>query len=231
MQHTKDIWFEYQFEIKDKDIIKFRIELEGESLNYRPARTQETADWARLENEKCKNCPLDSGSHPHCPIALNLVNILPRFNDIFSYEEARVTVNTVERTYMADTTLQRGLSSMLGIYMVTSGCPVMAKLKPMVRYHLPFASVEETVYRAASMHLMGQYFRHQKGQPADWNLRELTAIYEQVQIVNMGMAERLRSIPARDANINALIVLDVFAKELPLNIELHLKPLQYLFEG
>ena len=37
--------------------------------------------------------------------------------------------------------------------MALSGCPVLEQLKPMARFHLPFASVEETIYRAASMYL------------------------------------------------------------------------------
>ena len=96
---------------------------------------------------------------------------------------------------------------------------------------LPFATVEETIFRAASTYLLGQYFRSKKGLPADWTLSSLTQVYEEVQKVNMAMAERLRSIPAKDANINALIVLDVFAKEMPMNIEMSLKPLEYLFES
>ena len=53
--------------------------------------------------------------------------------------------------------------SLIGIYMVTSGCPIMDKLRPMARFHLPFASTEETIYRAISTYLLGQYFLEQKG--------------------------------------------------------------------
>lgn len=62
---------------------------------------------------------------------------------------------TEERTYSKDTLLQQGLASLLGIVMTTSGCPVLEPLKPMVRFHLPFATLTETVYRMVSMCLVG----------------------------------------------------------------------------
>ncbi len=229
MKKTDELWFEYTFAFKDEKI-QFRIDLDPDTLNYIHPQPLETSEWAKLENEQCHNCPLKSDKQPYCPIALNLVNILPKFYDIVSYTEVDVTVHTADRSFFTRTTLQRGLGSMLGIYMVTSGCPVMAKLKPMVRFHLPFATVEETVFRAASTYLLGQYFKYKNELPADWSLQGLVQIYEEVQKVNMAMADRLRSIPAKDANINALIVLDVFAKEMPMNIEMSLKPLEYLFK-
>ena len=33
----------------------------------------------------------------------------------------------------------------------------MESLKPMVRFHLPFATVEETVFRSVSTYLLSQY--------------------------------------------------------------------------
>lgn len=229
MEHKEHITFEYFFKFTDRDDAHFVIKLDGNTLNYVQNGRQKTAEWARLDNEKCSNCPLQTSETAYCPIALNLVSILPSFTDLVSYEMVDFLVKSEERTYMANTSLQRGLSSMLGIYMVSSGCPVMAKLKPMVRYHLPFASVEETVFRSASTYLLGQYFKHKQSLIADWDLQGLIHIYEEIQEVNMGMADRLRSVPAKDANINALIVLDVFAKELPQNIEQSLNSLAYLF--
>ena len=228
MKPVDKIEFEYIFDIPGKTGMHFHITLDPKTLNYIPDNHTQTASWAELGNEKCSNCPLNPAEHKYCPIALNLVNILPHFGDIYSYQQTTVTVITPGRSYVAEAPLQRGLGSMLGIYMVSSGCPIMAKLKPMVRYHLPFASIEETVFRAASTYLLGQYFKHKKGETADWSLTNLALVYEEVQKVNMAMAERLRSVPAKDANINALIVLDIFAKELPMNIEMSLKPLEYL---
>lgn len=230
MHKEKQLYFHYTFSFANGREKSFDIQLDGESLNYFQQKPSLKSDWALLENKQCENCPLKKDEHPYCPIALNIVQILNVFEDDYSYEEADVIVQTAQRSYLTHTSLQRGLSSMLGIFMVSSGCPVMGRLKPMVRFHLPFATVEETVFRAASTYLLSQYFKYKKGQQADWNLDGLTDIYRGVQKVNYGMADRLRSIQAKDANINALIVLDVFAKELPLNIEQSLEPLTYLFQ-
>ncbi len=230
MEADGNLKFYYHFKFKNGKSFSIKIHLDKNTLQYVPAGAETYSEWARLDNHQCMNCPLSSDTHPYCPIALNLVQVIPQFSDDYSFEEAEIAVETEQRTYFARTSLQRGLGSMLGIYMVSSGCPVMAKLKPMVRFHLPFASVEETIFRSASTYLLGQYFRYKKGLEADWDFKGLMQTYEEVQKVNIGMAERLRGIGARDANINAIIVLDIFAKELPQNIEHSLKPLEYLFE-
>ncbi len=95
--------------------------------------------------------------------------------------------------------------------MVTSGCPVMDKLKPMVRYHLPFATEDETRYRVISMYLIAQYFIHRKGEEPDWDLKNLVKIYDEVRVVNKSFSKRLSNIKIEDASINALIILDCFA--------------------
>ena len=95
---------------------------------------------------------------------------------------------------------------------------------------IPFASVEETIFKSVSTYLLGQYFQHRDGKKADWDLNGLKESYNEIQKVNFGMATRLRSIIQKDANINALIVLDIFAKEMPQTIDESLKSLQYLFD-
>jgi hypothetical protein len=46
----------------------------------------------------------------------------------------------------------------------------------------------------------------------------------------MGITDRLRSISEEDANTNAIVVLDVFAKALPSSIFVELRELEYLFQ-
>ncbi|MBN2425346.1 MAG: hypothetical protein JXR46_13755 [Calditrichaceae bacterium] len=222
--------FKYNFHFENKEDIQFKIALDADTLNLITKPVKDTTGWARLDNEKCSNCPLDSKDYPNCPIAYNLTGVLPFFVDMYSFEAVKVTVRIAERVYAASTTVQQALASMMGIFMVTSKCPIMSKLKPMVRFHLPFASVEETIYRAASTYLLGQYFKYKKGETPDWDLTGLRQIYKDVQKVNIGMAARLRSLSEKDANLNALVELDVFAKEMPDNIQEELKMLAYLFE-
>ena len=49
-------------------------------------------------------------------------------------------------------------------------------------------------------------------------------------MINVGMTDRLRSISQEDANANAIVVLDVFAKALPSSIVDCVKELEYLFQ-
>ncbi|MEJ2052594.1 MAG: hypothetical protein P8X42_01625 [Calditrichaceae bacterium] len=222
--------FDYNFIFEDRRKLHFPIRLHPVHLTLINDNPESKADWARLENSQCKNCTLRTESYPYCPIAQNLVNILSEFNDVYSYEQVKVIIKTQERTYSKKCSVQNGLGAMLGIIMVSTSCPIMSRLKPMVRFHLPFASVQETISKSVGSYLLGQYFKHKDGKTADWDLNGLKALYKEIQTVNYGMAARLRSASSKDANVNALIILDIFAKEMPEKIDDSLKMLKYLYE-
>ncbi len=229
MPSGKDLIIKYYFMFEDGSRATYTIRLDREALRLKNEENIHSSGWTRLDHHQCSNCPLSVKEHTDCPLALNLSAVIPRFSKLFSYEKVNVLVETEARTYSKNTTLQSGLSSMLGIYMVTAGCPIMDRLRPMVRFHLPFATIEETVFRSVSTYLLGQYFEHKKGRQADLSLGGLMDGYKEIQMVNHGMAGRMRSIVDKDANLNALVVLDVFAKELPFSIESSLQNLEYLF--
>jgi hypothetical protein len=161
---------------------------------------------------------LEETRETYCPIAVNVHDLIEGFKDCVSFDEADLFIDTESRRYMAHTTLQKGLGSLLGIYMVTSGCPIMEKLKPMVRYHLPFATEEETVYRVISMYLFAQYFLFRRGAKPDWALEDLVDIYRDVGILNRGFCNRLKNIGPEDGCVNAVIILDCFAKSVVLSV-------------
>jgi hypothetical protein len=89
----------------------------------------------------------------------------------------------------------------------------------MARFHLPHSSSEETMYRVMSMYLMAQYFRQQGGDTPDMNLTGLSQIYADVEIVNWHMARRLAVATETDSSLNAIVILDLYAKTLPLLLE------------
>jgi hypothetical protein len=66
---------------------------------------------------------------------------------------------------------------------------------------------------------MGQYFLKQKGGEPDWDLKKLIKAYEKIEALNKAIVERFRNASAKDANYNALIILDVFAKLVPVTLE------------
>jgi len=87
----------------------------------------------------------------------------------------------------------------------------------MARFHLPFADVDETLYRATSMYLLAQYFRQQEGKAGDFELEGLKHIYDNIQLVNAAVADRLRAATKTDATVNAIIILDTFAQAIPVH--------------
>jgi hypothetical protein len=95
----------------------------------------------------------------------------------------------------------------------------MDKLRPMVNFHLPFATASETQYRAISMYLTAQYLRYKKGKKPDWDLHGFTKMYEEVQKVNLAFGNRLSHVDHGDANQSALIVLDSCAALINLNFQ------------
>lgn len=206
----------YIFKFDDNKIKSFEVLIDRETLCREEKIKSAPPSWTKLNYHKCPNCPLDDAVHEYCPIAINLSDIVSEFKDFHAYEKVNVTVSTKERIYSKDTTIQEGLSSLIGIIMATSGCPFMDYLRPMVRFHLPFATIEETVYRMISMYVMAQYILEKNGKYADWKLVGLEKIYFNVGHVNKHMAKRLSEMPGKDANVNALSNLDCFASLVPI---------------
>jgi hypothetical protein len=222
---------EYCYEFKTGAAAVFKLDLDRETLRLRRTLKTDPPLWALLNHKRCENCPLDVKEHSYCPVALNFVDVAERFKDIVSHENVAVTVTTEDRTYAKNTTIQQGLSPLIGIIMATSGCPVLDHLKPMVRFHLPFASLDDTVFRMVSMHLLVQYYRNQEGLQAEWRLDGLTRVYAEVGIVNRDFANRLRDAAKKDANINGLVNLDCFASMVPLVADDTLKALKPYFSA
>lgn len=226
------IKYNYKFIFKNGVKREFNIELDSVTLNLIKTGNKACPEWTKLNCFKCPNCILDERKYEFCPIAVNMVDVIDYFSKLVSYESVEVIVTAKERKYIKRVTLQHGVSSLIGIYMVTSGCPIFEKLKPMVRFHLPFASIEETKYRAISMYLLAQYFLYQHGSQPDWDLKKLAEAYENVKVVNESFCKRLRTITGKDANLNALIVLDIFAGSVNFSIDSRMvDDLDYLFKG
>lgn len=215
----KDIQFLYSYTFSDGTGKAFDIRLDPSNLRLITGQPADLPLWAMLEFNQCAICPVSAKEQAYCPVAENLAGIVEEFKNFLSHEHATVTVTVAERTYLKETTVQGGLTPLLGIIMTTSGCPVMEQLKPMVRFHLPFASLDETIFRAAVMYLLAQYFRHRDGKSAAWSLDGLAAIYSDVGKVNRDFANRMRAAAKKDANVNALVNLDVFASMMTLAVE------------
>ncbi len=225
---TETIRFLYTFEFPDGTEKEFEVLLNAKTLELVTKKDLPKPLWTKLKYKQCEDCPLGD-EHEYCPVAVNFSALVESFKDSVSHESTNVRVQTSERIYEKATTLQKGLSSIIGMYMVTSDCPVMDKLRPMVRFHLPFGSMEETVYRAVSMYLTAQYLLMRKGKTPDWTLKKLVEIYRAVTHVNRGISNRLSSASEEDANMNAVVILSAYAEMVPFSIEHRLAELEYIF--
>jgi hypothetical protein len=210
--------FHYRFRFNDGEAREFTVELHPETLALRAPELAAHPWWTRLGYFQCGNCPLQESRQPRCPIAVNLVEIVAFFKDRVSHDEAHVYVEALGRCYFKRVSLQEALSSLLGIYMVTSGCPVLDKLRPMVATHLPFMSSEESTYRMISMYLMAQLFIAREGGEPDWELHELAPLLEAARQANAGFCSRIKTLHVKDALLNALSILSALGEVTSLSI-------------
>jgi len=203
--------YTYTFKLKSGLEKSFQVSVDKSTLSIIYKNNVAFPEWAKLQNFKCKHCELDPKTYEYCPLAVNLVEIIQTFQDYNSFDEAEIIVETENRNYSKTTSVQAGVSSMLGIRMVTSGCPVMGKLKPMIPTHLPFASLEETEMRVLSSYLLAQYVKWKKGGKPDWEMTNLINIYEDIRILNHNVSKKIADLERKDVSINSLIVLNNFA--------------------
>lgn len=225
----KELEIQYCFQMEDGQKEVFSVCLDPERLESHPEITNDLPDWTILEFHQCDNCTLPSGIDVRCPAAVNMVGLVNRFADLLSHDQTLVVVSTKERTVSSMTTMQRGVCSLMGLLMATSRCPMTSFFKPMARFHLPFASTEETIWRATSTYLLAQYFKLQNGDEPDIEFEGLTKIYQNIQRVNLAFAKRLRTACHHDSMINAIVLLDMFAQSMPLAIGESLEEIRHLF--
>ena len=219
--------FLYKFNFQEQITVSFELKINYETLIIENDVSHITDDWTKLKNFACPNCPLDESKIEFCPLAKNLAGVLKFFNALPSYKEATVSVETNERITYKQTTVQVGVGSLIGIIMASSGCPIIGVLRPLVRFHLPFASLEETEYRVFSTYVFAQYFKLITGDKPDWDLSKLKQAYEQIQIVNKNIVNKLSDVELNDTSRNAVVTLSSFAEYIIFNLEdkeyIHLK--------
>lgn len=224
----EDITYKYCFDFPNGVKKRFLIKLDGNTLLLKPTITN-TPDWTRLIEHQCSCCVLDEADFFHCPIAVNISDLVTTFKDTASYESCKVTCITAERTVTKDTIVQDGLSSIMGIIMATSGCPTMNILRPMARFHLPFATVDESMFRSASVYLLRQYFSHHEDGNADFFMKNIRSHYSKIELVNSGILKRIQHATKLDADKNALVILNSLAQILNLEIDDNLQSLRHIF--
>jgi hypothetical protein len=223
----------YGFDLPDGS--KKHVDLRFDPKNFRlinevPA---EPPFWTELKFSQCANCPLSGDEHRHCPSALHMAPAVELLKELVSFDRVGVTVTQAERTVHAETSAQQALSSVLGLIMATSGCPWTDKLRPMARFHLPFANEAETVYRSVCMFLLArELLKHElNGAGESSGFAELKDLYANLHVVNRDMSRRLGAATKTDPARNAMAWLDSYTTLLPAALESQLAELEPLFDA
>jgi hypothetical protein len=225
---TEPMRIEYRFDLPDGS--RKRLTLKFDATDFRLANAVEAEPpfWTELKFNQCANCPLSSAEHNYCPAALQMVPAVEALKALVSFDTVGVTVVQAERTMHAETSAQQAMSSVLGLIMATAGCPWTDRLRPMARFHLPFASEAETVYRSVCMFLLA---RHLAGKGDTQGFASLETLYENLHVVNRDMSRRLGAATRTDPARNAMALLDSYTTLLPAALQGSLEEIKPLFDA
>jgi len=174
--------------------------------------SEENLLWTKLENYQCKHYPLTKEDNAYCPVAYNLNPIMTLFGKDESIITLTCEVEISQRKIIKKTDIQTALASLVGLIMATSACPSLDGFRPMAASHHPFSSDSETPMRSIAMYLMGQFLRSQRGLSTDFSLKKYNDLFKEISEMNHDFATRIKSRKEKDAGVNALIILDIFAQ-------------------
>ena len=218
----------YRFDLPDGSQTFLYFAFDAADFRLSNAAPAAPPFWTELKFNQCVNCPLNAAEHPHCPAALQMASAVEPLKALVSFDTVGVTVTQAERTIYAETTAQQAMSSVLGLIMATAGCPWTDRFRPMARFHLPFASEVETVYRSISMFLLA---RELTGASHEQGFAALEKLYENLHVVNRDMSRRLGAATRTDPAQNAMALLDAYTTLLPAALECSLQELKPLFDA
>ena len=218
----------YKFIFEDNRESKFTVNLDRNETEPTLDNSPDV-EWTNLSFKKCSNCTLNEQKVKKCPPAVDVQHAMSEFHSVLSTEMVQTYVETENRTYFKKCDAQTALKALVGLIMATSSCPILKEMKGMAYYHLPFASINETAFRAISTYLLKQYFISKHGESPDWHLERLPTYYEQIQIVNDCFFERIKVASKADANLNVIVSFSSQSQLLSLAFDEYLEILEKQF--
>jgi hypothetical protein len=217
----------YHLEMEGGKTLSYGLTIDRATLLSRVEMPADPPAWAKLENERCNAC--EYAGSAYCPIAIRLAAPLKAFNGLVSHAPAVTTVETPERFYVRKGDVQDALRSLFGLIMATSGCPRMHPFRYMARYHLPFATLDETIYRITASYLLGQVFRHADKNVLPFDMKSIQSLYNTMETLNEGMSKRLRGASEGDGALNAIVILSSYSTLIPILMDAELRKLKEMF--
>ena len=208
---AREIKYEFSFEDGSSWAYTLNFDAEHHFVPAAEATQREIKGWTRLKFNQCPHCPLSTADTLQCPVARNLDQMVEDSKNTLSITRALVTVTTPERTISRECATQDGLRSLFGVIMASSACPHLDWLRPLARFHLPFADTDETLFRVLSLQLLHQFF-NEEGSSLESASERTKERYSNVEKVNHAFIGRIRSYCDADADKNAIAALDVFVQ-------------------
>jgi hypothetical protein len=217
----------YSFVFEDGSSWNYDLQFDKEH-NFIPKESPEIKEWTRLEFQKCPNCPLKSENCAQCPVARSLDQVVEDSKTTLSVKRAKVRVTSPERIYEKDCATQEGIRSLFGVVMASSGCPHLDWLRPLARFHLPFADTDETLFRVLSLQFLKSFFA---GDTAELKMvaKKIEERYREVETVNHSFVNRIKTYCKADADKNAIAALDVFVQMFPYQMQSNFESLRRYF--
>ncbi|OQX24864.1 MAG: hypothetical protein BWK80_18630 [Desulfobacteraceae bacterium IS3] len=219
---------EYIFQLKTGSTLNYLIDTNrqyGEETDRMSHRF-----WTKLDYNQCGNCLLSLKKYRCCPTAVDLEDIIEEFSSFLSHDQAQVSVKTPEREYSKVCDIQTGLQSLVGLVMATSACPTLSQLGALAKFHLPFATTEDTLFRSVGAYMIRQYFIFSDGGQPDFTLERLKALYNSLEDLNSAFTERIRIASRSDANLNALVQLGALSFMVHVSLEDQLRDFRNTFQ-
>lgn len=217
----------YKFVLRDGSEHVINVDVErADRAPVAPAITP--PEWTRLGYRQCHNCPLNATEHERCPPAQDLAPVIGAFARIISHAQAQVVVETPERVSGKDCQVQQALSSVVALIMATSACPILGRMRGLARTHLPFSTIDETLFRIAGAYLIKQLIEQRRGGEPDWELRKLREHYVELEILNHAFTQRVKAAAQEDSTLNAVSALGVLSMGIGFTLDDQLADLERL---
>lgn len=185
----------YRFSDDVKCLADYTAKVDPLTCSLAALKDFDAPQWTSTRFYRCKACVATKATH--CPAAMTLAHLSQAFQDMPQTNGTKLNIDVItpERTYSKRTTFEAGFVSLIGFALTFSGCPAFKPFQPMGYFHLPFASLEETLMHATSAHFMRHYFNHQENEisfPKDGGLADMVALYGAIEETNKHLIERLR---------------------------------------
>ena len=224
-QHLETYQIVYRFEKSGNPVIEYTLRVDRHNWSLENPM-QNNADWTVLSKNQCPNCPLNSTEQLHCPAAINLQLIGNEWESYKSYDPIHVDVLMEGKTISGETTVQIGLSSLVGFLLATSDCPHLSFFRPLARFHQPLTQPESVGLRVLMSFLAYNQLKNEHNSDLKHRIAQ---IYENIEIVNSALTRRVEQTANENASVQAMVQLDCLSKLVPMSLDESYLQLEEIF--